>query len=327
MCIINTTYRNDTAMNYITDTNQVNIKKLNALMNASLQAYNAFDDNKPTVCEQSKIVCPDGFEFVTCWSGIDSVFHKDPTEETYGVVFCSSEPPYTYIFAFRGTASLLDAIDDLGFEHAQFRPFNGSSVSNAVQVEAGFNDIYTESTHQVKSMQNQVFNLLDSYLSSNKPLSELWITGHSLGSSLSTLFSLDVGLCRPAVRATNMNFACPRTGNQAFVDLFEKTLAPHNTLRVQNTYDKVPCAPFEDMGYAHTPWALLLAFYEKGFAEINWVARHSALNYQAVIQCAEKMANGVCLSDLKVKHPDGKSTTTQDIKSIMPNTSTVCDIL
>lgn len=315
-------------MKYITDINQVNISKLNTLMSASLQAYNAFDDANPTVCNKNRIINPTGFEFLTCWTGIDSVFHDDPTEEVFGVVFRSLNAPYTYILAFRGTASLLDAIDDLGIEKSGFKPFDHNKhVDKGVLVEDGFNDIYTESTATVASMQTQVFGLLDNYQSSNKPINELWITGHSLGSALSTLFSLDVGLSRPKIRATNMNFACPRTGNQAFVDLFENTLKPHNTLRVQNTYDKVPCAPFELMGYAHTPWALLLAFYEKGFDEINWVARHSALNYQAVITCAETSSNGTCLNkDLKVNHPNGNQTSVQTIESIQPNEHTVCNI-
>jgi triacylglycerol lipase len=285
-------------MNYVTDIHQVNSKKLNVLMEASLQAYNAFSDKQPAVCQSAAIQPPAGYDCLTCWSGIDSLFTHDKTEEIFGVVFRSQQAPYTYIFAFRGTASILDALDDLGAEHRSFKPYDSRvPVTSEVKAEAGFYDIYTESTATVKPMQQQLFELLDGYQQSDKPIAELWITGHSLGSSLCTLFSLDVGLSRPDIRATNMNFACPRTGNQAFVDLFENTLKPHNTLRVQNTYDAVPCVPFEDMGYAHTPWALLLAFYEEGVLDHdNLLARHSALNYQTVINCAEQSPDGVCLS-------------------------------
>ncbi|MFC3193024.1 lipase family protein [Marinicella sediminis] len=309
-------------MNYITDIHQVNTSKLSTLMTASLQAYNAFSDKHPAVCQSAAIKPPAGFVCVTCWTGIDSLFTHDKTEEIFGVVFRSKQAPYTYIFAFRGTASILDILDDLGAEHRSFKPYDAKQhVSSEVEAEAGFYDIYTEQTATVKPMQQQLFELLDQYQQSDKPIAELWITGHSLGSSLSTLFSLDVGLSRPDIRATNINFACPRTGNQAFVDLFEQTLKPHNTLRVQNTYDAVPCVPLEDMGYAHTPWALLLAFYEKGFIDqANLLARHSALNYQAVINCAKQSSSGVCLNDDLHDKDNG-----DQLVSVQPSSSNLCE--
>jgi triacylglycerol lipase len=309
-------------MNFITDIHQVNIKKLNILMTASLQAYAAFDDSCPATCQKDAIKPPENFDCVCCWSGIDSLFTEDKTEEIFGVVFRSQKAPYTYIFAFRGTASILDALDDLGAEHRSFKPYDSRvSVSSEVKAEAGFYDIYTEQTATVKPMQQQLFELLDEFQQSDKPIGELWITGHSLGSSLSTLFSLDVGLSRPEIRATNMNFACPRTGNQAFVDLFEQTLKPHNTLRVQNTYDAVPCVPFEDLGYAHTPWALLVAFYEEGLLDHdNLLARHSALNYQTVIQCAEQSPNGYCVN----YHLTDQNNKDQLI-AVQPSSQNLCD--
>ncbi len=310
-------------MNYVIDIHQVNTSKLTTLINASIQAYNAFDSSDPHVCQKNNITAPAGFECVTCWTGIDSLFTHVKTEEVFGVVFRSNQAPYTYIFAFRGTASIIDGLDDLGFLKSGYKPYQSSTVvPKSVEVEAGFYDIYTESTATVKPMQQQLFELVDGFQNSSKPINEMWITGHSLGSSLSALFSLDMGLSRPGITATNMNFACPRTGNQAFVDFYEKTLHGHNTLRVQNTYDEVPCAPFADMGYAHTPWALLVAFYEQGLVDqFNYVARHSALNYEAVLQCAKAQSNGTCVVDgLPVKHKN----TTQYLVSEIPSTQNVC---
>lgn len=309
-------------MNYVTDIHQVDTNKLNFLMTASLQAYAAFNDKKPAICQKEAIKPPKNFDCLTCWSGIDSLFSEDKTEEIFGVVFRSQSAPYTYIFAFRGTASILDALDDLGAEHRTFRPYDSPNpVSAEVKAEAGFYDIYTEQTATIKPMQQQLFELIDGYQQSDKPIDELWITGHSLGSSLSTLFSLDVGLSRPDIKASNINFACPRTGNQAFVELFEQTLKPHNTLRVQNTYDAVPCVPFEDLGYAHTPWALLLAFYEEGLLEHdNLLARHSALNYQSVMQCAEQSTTGYCVND----HLTNQNNKDQLI-SVQPSSQNLCN--
>ena len=46
-------------------------------------------------------------------------------------------------------------------------------------------------------MQQQLFTLLGEYEASDKPIAQLFITGHSLGSALSELFTLDLALSRP----------------------------------------------------------------------------------------------------------------------------------
>ena len=91
-----------------------------AIAHKELQAYNAFDSNEPLKCQVDKIVAPKGFDFIEHWTGVDSVFNRDKTVECYGVVFRSQVAPYTYIFAFRGTSSLLDVLDDLGAEKKKF---------------------------------------------------------------------------------------------------------------------------------------------------------------------------------------------------------------
>ena len=78
-------------------------------------------------------------------------------------------------------------------------PANVPSVPADVRVEAGFWDVYTTGDGATPSMQRQVSALLDRYAASDHPIFELWITGHSLGAALSTLFALDVALCRPAI--------------------------------------------------------------------------------------------------------------------------------
>lgn len=313
---------------YITDINSTDKNKVLLLIEASLQAYNAFNDKHPAKFQKDCVTPPtEDYECVDYWTGIDSLFNHDKIEEVYGVIFRTCKAPYKYIFAFRGTASILDILDDLGVEHSHFVAYDKSvEVKKEVKVESGFLDVYTESNQAIQSMQTQLFKFINKYQSSDKPIDELFITGHSLGSSLCELFTLDVALSRPEINASNINFACPRTGNQHFVDLYDGQFAQQNTktqtLRVQNTYDKVPCVPLQDMGYGHTNYALLVAFYKDSWdGKLNLLSCHSALNYQAVLKCASSSANGDCINgDLAVPGNGNHYA----VKSKQPNPDSVC---
>lgn len=273
-------------------------QKVLLLIDASIQAYRAFD-NKPKPPE-----APPGYDVVDTWSGVDSVFGEDRTVETYGIVFRTTAAPYRYVFAFRGTDSVLDLIDDLGAAKKPFMPFDrGVPVPAGVRIEDGFADVYSETDGVTPSMQQQVFALLDRYAASaDHPLHELWITGHSLGAALSEVFSLDVALSRPTIAASNVNFACPRVGNAEFVAFYGQQAAEQNpasrTLRVQNVFDRVPCAPLETMGFQHVNDAFLIAFYKHGWLPIDLgllVHNHASANYQAVLQCAAASPGKVCI--------------------------------
>lgn len=274
------------------------------LIDASVQAYRAFRGAPVSTA------APDGYEFVTTWQGVDALFGKDKHVETYGIVFRSLETPNRYVFAFRGTASPEDFGLDLGSRGHAFVPFGPSGsgpggtvpvVPAEVSVEAGFWDAYTTATANTTSMQQQVFALLDEYAASGQPI-ELWITGHSLGAALSTLFALDVALCRPAIKASHVNFASPRVGNQAFVAFYEQQAAQQDaatrTLRVQNVLDKVPHLPPKVMHYEHVSDVTLIEFHRHETLPIDpdfVVHCHAAANYQAVLQCA-KSPGGVCVN-------------------------------
>jgi hypothetical protein len=311
--------------NYVTSINTTDKNKVLLLIEASLQAYNAFDSNEPLKCQVDKIVAPKGFDFIEHWTGVDSVFNRDKTVECYGVVFRSQVAPYTYIFAFRGTSSLLDVLDDLGAEKKKFTANEPDiSIASDVVVESGFFDVYSASKTNTDSMQKQLFQLLDKYLKSDKPLSQLFITGHSLGSALSELFTLDVALSRPLINASNTNFACPRVGSEKFVSFYEQQQAQKNsntrTLRVQNTHDIVPCVPPENLGYQHISNALLIAFYKDNWTgKLNFLDSHSSQNYSAVLGRAAVSNNGVCVCEKLEVSANGDAVT-----SIMPDEKSVC---
>jgi hypothetical protein len=293
--------------------NQVDASTAKLLIDASAQAYNAFDKSVGAECQCQNVTSPPGFSVAGSWTGVDSVLGSKSVE-CFGVVFCSNAAPHRYIFAFRGTTSWEDWFDDLRVKLVPFVPHGSTAAPGDALVEHGFLGIYTDRDGN-DSMQTQLFALVDQYNASDKPISELYITGHSLGSALSQLFTLDLALARPAVRAINYNYACPRVGNQEFVDLYQQQPAQTDpatrTVRFQNTYDAVPCTPPESQGYGHTSPALLVAFYED---KIDLKASHAIANYQAVLKCATEAPGGVCVGTV------GKLT------SILASTTTVCEV-
>jgi len=275
------------------------------LIDASIQAYCAFSVTPAPVA-------PAGYEIVDTWKGVDAVFGRDRRIETYGVALRSLAAPCRYVFAFRGTASFEDLLDDLGARDHPFAPAgpkvptvpaNVPHVPSDVRVEAGFWDVYTTSDGATSSMQQQVFTLLDRYAASDRPVHELWITGHSLGAALSTLFALDVALCRPEIAASLVNFASPRVGNKAFVEFYQQQTAQQDaatrTLRVQNVLDIVPRNPPEALGYRHVSDVTLIEFHKRETLPLDpdfVVHRHAAASYQAVVQCAAASPDGVCVN-------------------------------
>jgi hypothetical protein len=299
------------------------------LVEASIQAYNIFNKDNPTECDSGKVTLTGylaDYDFVECWTGVDAVFNHLKTVETYGVVLRSKQQPYSYIFAFRGTDSSEDLLDDFAFDHTDFVPYrSGVTVPSDVKVESGFYRIYSDLDGETPSMQQQVFALVDKYQNSKQPIDTLYITGHSLGCTLATLFALDMALSRPQIKAINYNYASPRVGNAAFVSFYDQQLAQQSpktcTLRIQNVYDKVPCVPLEVQGYQHLPYAYLVAFYRDNLTgKFDIVDNHSVRNYKTVLQCAFSSADGLC--EETFEYDD--NGTNKKMKSVKPDSAAVC---
>ncbi|MEO0946847.1 MAG: lipase family protein [Cyanobacteria bacterium J06641_5] len=312
-------------MHYVT---HIDRPKALLLANACTQAYNAFSRESPAICQADKVVSPVGYELIDHWSGIDAVFNRDKTVEYFGLVFRSVRPPHTYIFAFRGTSSALDLVKDCQFRDTDFIPYlDDITVPEEVKVENGFFTIYTDAVAGTVSMQEQLFTLLRKYQNSDKPIDRLHVTGHSLGASLSTLFTLDLALSRPEILASNYNFASPRVGNAEFVDFFDRQ-APQQAsetrlLRIQNVYDRVPCTPFEKMGYQHLPNAYLIAFHRAKAFNPEFIGEdHLIENYQAVLKCAFASQTGICINP-RLEVPASGDTLT----SVAPNPEDICAFL
>ena len=288
-----TNITSDFTDNAITYLNNGNIDRTQALLlvESSLQAYNVMDEEDTSICHLENVTAPLDYEVVDCWTGVDQVFNDFEQIESYGVVFRTHQSPYKYIFAFRGTHTLQDLLEDFSFNLTNFTPYSAKTpIPPQVQVESGFYGIYTDidPDRTINSMQQQLFALINKYQTSTKPIDQLYITGHSLGAAISQLFTLDLVLSMPQIKVSNYNYASPRVGNNDFVDFYEEQITRNTshtpTIRIQNVRDQVPCMPLVEEGYQHLSYAYLVDFYKEDWLDLDFIVEnHSILNYKKVL--------------------------------------------
>lgn len=150
-------------------------------------------------------------------------FHEDEP-----FAFVATGADQVAYLVFRGTDSDADWVENLKFDQVDYAHAPGFGRTNL-----GFTGIYA-------SMRADILAVL----SSLGPARKLLITGHSLGSALSTLAVPDVvaNSAWPGGEAiVHCNFASPRTGDPAFAAAYNACGVP--TFRLVNTCDIVPTVP------------------------------------------------------------------------------------
>lgn len=261
------------------------------LANASAEAYTDYTNSNNS--GYTPLALQDGntsFNFIQRFTGFDDVIWGDGDEERYGLIYQSAAQTSTYLIAFRGTSSEYDMLLDLeSGRKANFNPYTPpSSFPTDIEIGDGFDKIYSTKNHSMPaSMQQQIFEAINSLPT---PAAQIFITGHSLGGALASLFALDLAISLPNIAITNITFASPRVGTSNWQTLYNETYNLQNkTIRVRNSYDLVPKVPptewpfdFKDIGEVF-PVSFGLNDYHIDFPEIvlSW---HALLNYQYVLQ-------------------------------------------
>lgn len=139
-------------------------------------------------------------------------------------------------FVFRGTCNFQNIFTDL-----QANLVKLSWHGKIGKVHAGFNASYS-------TVRIQLFRQLASIPIFSR---KLFITGHSLGGALATLFAADLALHLPnlARRMTIYTFGSPRVGDETFADFFNKVVT--NSFRCGNASDLITKLPL---------WSLLFKY-------------------------------------------------------------------
>lgn len=137
--------------------------------------------------------------------------------------------------AFRGSNSLRDALTDLQF-WKKCIPYD--NTASKIRVHTGFINAYKD-----KAVRPRIQALVA------PGVHRVRITGHSLGAALAVLCAVDLQYNFPDRDFEVALFGCPRVGNAAFRDSYNRRV--FKTLRVQNGNDAVTKIPFAFMGYRH----------------------------------------------------------------------------
>lgn len=152
-----------------------------------------------------------------------------------GVQYFIGKKGDTLLISFRGTDSLKDWKTDFKFWKKRI-PY-GNHLSK-IRVHSGFMDAY-----QDKCVRGQIHKVITC------DISNIYVTGHSLGAALATLCALDLQYNFPDKFYEVTLFGCPRVGNKAFAKSYNKRLI--KTIRIENGNDVVTKIPPPFFGYRH----------------------------------------------------------------------------
>ncbi len=198
-------------------------------------------------------------------------------EELYGHIW-RDQNTRGLIISIRGTSDRQEWIDDAKFQLIKLEPDLASTTAkeakNAVEVELGFHEI--ESSLTISSQAGTVKRTpLANYINTHSNLKSLTIVGHSMGSSLATLFAYKTKLRRPELDIRLLTFASPLTGAPNFSASFESQL--EKSIRIVNRPDIVPKMPFAELGYKHV-WRPVFIDSSDSKRIVDSIACHHSLN-------------------------------------------------
>jgi hypothetical protein len=158
-------------------------------------------------------------------------------------------------------------------------PRDGAVAATAPVTEPAevFSGSFAEQLEQLAISREAARGVAPAVEGRGRPPRPTVVTGHSLGSALSTLFALENAEKQKFDISTLCTFASPRVGNGEFVRLFNGL--PINSWRIVNTDDEVPKLPFRLplFDYQHVDAAY--PFASAGFARRNLVCDHAMETY------------------------------------------------
>jgi hypothetical protein len=277
---------------------------VNLTADAVIQAYNDYGG--------IAVTSPAGYSWTGVsyqgWEGLDP--QSPATAKKFALVFRGLADSTQFLVAFRGTDTFDEWIADGLFPTTIFPGAAG------VEVASGFLDVYTRALGGANPPSLQ--SSLTTYLKSVK-VTQLIVTGHSLGSSLAALFAFD-GAKNLGIKPTLITYASPNVGKASWAAAFNAAVT--DAVRIFNYRDLVPYLPPTNMGYVSVGTDWPVKFDPQSLArEASFQARitnHSMDNYQYVAGHAVANTPPTWTGTF----PDQSGRTSWDMESLDPATTT-----
>ena len=198
--------------------------------------------------------------------------------------FVASSPSAVHV-AFRGTANVENVLSDLSVvlvEMPWLAPMtDDAAAAAALKGHAGFVELYL-------SLRPLVLDAAMRAHARATSTPTIYVTGHSLGGALATIFAADVAANHPQLRSRMCvySFGSPRVGDEAFARHFDACVP--RSFRCRNKLDLVPRLPLWSPAfrYKHVGREVVLrrelqpagrwAFFGKRFLLWRWLGRGRA---------------------------------------------------
>lgn len=176
------------------------------------------------------------------------------------------------VVAFRGTEQVKwkDLRTDLMLLPVSFNPERvGGEFKEEAMVHGGFLSAYDSVRNRLMSLVKASIGISNENTDNERPW-QVYVTGHSLGGALATLFALELSTSQLSrhgnIAVTMYNFGSPRVGNKMFADKYNKILK--DSWRVVNHRDIIPTVP-RLMGYCHVARPIYLTAGDVNAATVN----------------------------------------------------------
>lgn len=217
----------------------------------------------------------------------------DKTTAYFGFIAVDNANPTSIVVAIRGTKSLMEWWDDFQVSSTPC-PF----APNAGNVETGFLELYNSlhisspgTTGNIIALRETVSTGLKNEFSLDN-YKQVTMVGHSLGSSLVTLYGLDMAANNPSKEVIIYTLASPCTGNAEFVKYYNTVIS--ESYRIYNEPDVVPKSLLL-LGYSHVPVGIEVDSRAYPWINQTIACYHSLGTYLYLLSGQKGLVDATCI--------------------------------
>jgi lipase (class 3) len=263
-------------------------------------AYSMYDAAPNNLTPLPSADFPAGYDLVA-WIQMQDFIIGSIGPTFYGFIAQGKTNPNQFVLAIRGTSNGVEWWDD--FNAVVLIPFR---VPGCGAVGAGFARIYDtlevverptvgatetitpQSLRSIGGFSQQVANLVArrtagrAHTEGFPPSASVEVTGHSLGATLATLYTLENAHTNKIKNPALCTFASPAVGDSTFVAAFNGLAL--TSWRVVNAPDLVPKLPPELFGFRHVD--TVQQYSSTGKVTPSLLCWHSLATYLSLIDSA-----------------------------------------